>query len=146
MPQKEGGKGSKTAAIEDELLNRQTLSQFGRALEELGVHLIHAQSAPAKGRTEWLFKTFQDRLVKEMRLNDLKCGCVTGRYSSGLRKFGSPVNRGRISLRLWIIPGGCFVWPVHIKHKLAKRSLPTLFKNPKTGHFNLAKNRTFLNC
>lgn len=65
-------KGYKTPKIEDELLNRQTLSQFGRALEELGVHLIHAQSAPAKGRIERLFKTFQDRLVKEMRLKGLK--------------------------------------------------------------------------
>ncbi len=65
-------KGRKTLAIEDELLNRQALSQFGRALEELEVHLIHAQSAPAKGRIERLFKTLQDRLVKEMRLRGLK--------------------------------------------------------------------------
>jgi hypothetical protein len=65
-------KGSKKPTIEDELLNRQALSQFGRALEELGVHLIHAQSAPAKGRVERLFKTFQDRLIKEMRLRGLK--------------------------------------------------------------------------
>ena len=65
-------KGSKRPTIEDELLNKQTLSQFGRALEELGVKLIHAQSAPAKGRVERLFKTFQDRLVKEMRLRGIK--------------------------------------------------------------------------
>jgi transposase len=65
-------KGSKKPTIEDELLNRESLSQFGKALEELGVHLIHAQSAPAKGRVERLFKTFQDRLVKEMRLRGLK--------------------------------------------------------------------------
>lgn len=65
-------KGSKKPTIEDELLNRESLSQFGRALEELGVHLIHAQSAPAKGRVERLFKTFQDRLIKEMRLRGLK--------------------------------------------------------------------------
>lgn len=65
-------KGSKKPTIEDELLNKQALSQFGKALEELGVHLIHAQSAPAKGRVERLFKTFQDRLIKEMRLRGLK--------------------------------------------------------------------------
>jgi len=64
------GKGKPT--IEEELLNRQSLSQFARALDELGVHLIHAQSAPAKGRIERLFKTFQDRLTKEMRLRGLK--------------------------------------------------------------------------
>lgn len=61
-------KGKGEGTIEDQLLNRQSLSQFGRALEELGVRLIHAHSAPAKGRIERLFKTFQDRLVKEMRL------------------------------------------------------------------------------
>jgi hypothetical protein len=60
------------ATIEDQLLNRQAVSQFGRVLEELGVHFIHAQSAPAKGRVERLFKTFQDRLVKEMRLAGTK--------------------------------------------------------------------------
>lgn len=64
-------KSTKKQTIEDELLNRQALSQFGRALEELGVHFIHAQSAPAKGRIERLFKTFQDRLVKEMRLEGI---------------------------------------------------------------------------
>lgn len=65
-------KGHKTPTIEDELFNRQVLSQFGTALEELGVRLIHAQSAPAKGRIERLFKTLQDRLVKEMRLRNIK--------------------------------------------------------------------------
>lgn len=63
-------KGSKQT-IEDELLNRQALSHFGKALAELDVSLIHAQSAPAKGRVERLFKTFQDRLVKEMRLRGI---------------------------------------------------------------------------
>ena len=65
-------KGSKKPTIEDELMNREALSQFGRALNELGVDLIHAQSAPAKGRVERLFKTFQDRLIKEMRLRGIK--------------------------------------------------------------------------
>ena len=64
-------KSTKKQTTEDELLNRHSLSQFGRALEELGVHFIHAQSAPAKGRIERLFKTFQDRLVKEMRLRNI---------------------------------------------------------------------------
>jgi DNA-binding Lrp family transcriptional regulator len=65
-------KGSKKPTIEDELLNRQALSRFGKALDELGVFLIHAKSAPAKGRVERLFKTLQDRLVKEMRLKGVK--------------------------------------------------------------------------
>lgn len=44
------------------------MSQFERALKELNVEVIHAHSAPAKGRVERLFRTLQDRLVKELRL------------------------------------------------------------------------------
>ena len=43
-------------------------SQCGRARGELGVELIPAQAPQAKGRVERLFKTVQDRLVKELRL------------------------------------------------------------------------------
>jgi len=56
------------ASIQDELSDQRPLSQFERALKELGVEVIHATSAPAKGRVERLFGTLQDRLVKEMRL------------------------------------------------------------------------------
>jgi len=48
------------------------LSQFERALKELGVELIHALSPQAKGRIERLFGVLQDRLVKEMRLRGIK--------------------------------------------------------------------------
>ncbi|MEX2364626.1 MAG: ISNCY family transposase [Balneolaceae bacterium] len=44
------------------------LTQFGRAMKELGVEIIYAHSAPAKGRVERAFETLQDRLVREMRL------------------------------------------------------------------------------
>lgn len=44
------------------------MSQFERALNELEVETIYANSPQAKGRIERLFKTFQDRLIKEMRL------------------------------------------------------------------------------
>ncbi len=43
-------------------------TQFGRALEELGIVWIAAHSPQAKGRIERLFGTLQDRLVKQMRL------------------------------------------------------------------------------
>ena len=43
-------------------------TQFGRALNELGIEWIAAHSPQAKGRIERLFETLQDRLVKEMRL------------------------------------------------------------------------------
>jgi hypothetical protein len=44
------------------------VSQFERAMDELGVEVIHAWSPQAKGRIENLFGTLQDRLVKELRL------------------------------------------------------------------------------
>jgi len=58
--------------IEDELANKLPKSQFERALEELGVIVIHAYSPQAKGRIERLFKTLQDRLIKEMRLKGIR--------------------------------------------------------------------------
>ncbi|MBU1853008.1 MAG: ISNCY family transposase [Candidatus Omnitrophica bacterium] len=59
-------------SIEDELNNIAPLSQFERALKELGVEVIHANSPQAKGRVERLFETFQDRLIKELRLEEAK--------------------------------------------------------------------------
>src|SRR5579872_1809917 len=44
------------------------LTQFGRALSELGIELIRAHSPQAKGRVERSFGTAQDRWVKELRL------------------------------------------------------------------------------
>jgi hypothetical protein len=53
------------------------MSQFQRAAEELGINVIHANSPQAKGRVERLFRTFQDRLIKEMRLANV-CGIEEG--------------------------------------------------------------------
>jgi hypothetical protein len=44
------------------------VTQFGRALQELGIDLICARSPQAKGRIERSFGTAQDRWVKELRL------------------------------------------------------------------------------
>lgn len=43
-------------------------TQFGRALHELDIELIYANSPQAKGRVERANQTLQDRLIKEMRL------------------------------------------------------------------------------
>jgi hypothetical protein len=51
--------------------NHELMTQFQRASKELGIHLITAHSPQAKGRVERLFKTLQDRLVKEMRLRGI---------------------------------------------------------------------------
>jgi transposase len=46
-------------------------TQIERALEELGITLITANSPQAKGRIERLFKTFQDRLINELYFNNI---------------------------------------------------------------------------
>lgn len=61
-------KSTAKPTIDDELSNREHLSQLERAAKELGINIIHANSAPAKGRVERSFRTDQDRLVKEIRL------------------------------------------------------------------------------
>lgn len=48
--------------------NAELMTQFGRAMMDLAITLIPANSPQAKGRVERLFKTLQDRLIKEMRL------------------------------------------------------------------------------
>jgi hypothetical protein len=58
--------------IEEELAGKELLSEFERALGELGVRVIHADSPQAKGRIERLFRTFQDRVIKEMRLRGIR--------------------------------------------------------------------------
>jgi hypothetical protein len=47
------------------------LSQFGRALNELDIELICANSPQAKGRVERANRTLQDRLIKELRLQTI---------------------------------------------------------------------------
>ncbi|MBS0645015.1 MAG: ISNCY family transposase [Verrucomicrobia bacterium] len=50
---------------------KEGLTQVGRALKELDVELICANSPQAKGRVERMFNTLQDRLIKEMRLRGI---------------------------------------------------------------------------
>jgi hypothetical protein len=46
----------------------QGMTQFGRALAELNIDILCANSSQAKGRVERVNRTLQDRLVKELRL------------------------------------------------------------------------------
>ena len=51
--------------------NHDTLTQFQRALNKLHIEEILANSPQAKGRVERLFRTLQDRLIKELRLANI---------------------------------------------------------------------------
>jgi transposase len=51
-----------------DLKSGQGMTQFGRALAELDIEILCANSSQAKGRVERVNRTLQDRLVKELRL------------------------------------------------------------------------------
>src|SRR5260370_38605084 len=44
------------------------MTQFGRALSELNIEILCANTSQAKGRVERAHQSVQDRLVKELRL------------------------------------------------------------------------------
>ena len=46
-------------------------TQFGRAMQELDIQILCANSPQAKGRVERVIQTLQDRLVKELRLRQI---------------------------------------------------------------------------
>ena len=55
------------------------MTQFGRAMNELNIEILCANSSQAKGRVERANRTLQDRLVKELRLagvSDMEAGNV----------------------------------------------------------------------
>lgn len=56
------------ATIAEQLEGEEPLTQFGRALKELDIEPIFADSPQAKGRIERSWGTFQDRLISELRL------------------------------------------------------------------------------
>jgi hypothetical protein len=82
-------------SIAEQLAGRKPKSQFERALDELGVEVIHADSPQAKGRIERLFGTFQDRLIKEMRLAGINSLDEANRFLSGYL----PIYNRRFSLK-----------------------------------------------
>src|SRR6267154_1700449 len=76
--------------VEEQLAGKRQPTQFGRALQQLGVTFIAAHSPQAKGRVERLWGVLQDRLSSELRLAralDLDSA------NAVLRKFIADYNR-----------------------------------------------------
>lgn len=82
-------------SVAEQLAGRRPQSQFERSVEELGSQVIHARSPQAKGRIERLFGTFQDRLIKEMRL----AGISTLDAANGFLGIYLPIYNRRFSVR-----------------------------------------------
>ncbi len=77
------------ASLAEQLAGKEPQTQFGRAMEALGVELILANSPQAKGRVERMNGTLQDRLVKELRLAGISDLASANRFLDGkyLRAF-----------------------------------------------------------
>jgi transposase len=76
--------------VEEQLAGKRQPTQFARALEQLGITFIAANSPQAKGRVERLWGVLQDRLTSELRLAqaaDIDSANVV------LRKFIADYNR-----------------------------------------------------
>ncbi len=75
--------------------NPEFMTQFERAMKELDVRVICANSPQAKGRIERSFGTLQDRMVKEMRLLDIKTRDEGNKY---IREHYMPDHNKRFSV------------------------------------------------
>jgi len=76
--------------VEEQLIGKRQPTQFGRALEQLGVTFIAANSPQAKGRVERLWGVLQDRLTSELRLAKV---AEIDSANAVLRKFITDYNR-----------------------------------------------------
>lgn len=86
-------------SIAQQLAGEIPLSEFERLLKELEVDVIHANTPQAKGRVERLFKTLQDRLVKELRLAGIKTleeanRCLDGYLPGFNERFSVTASNG----------------------------------------------------
>jgi hypothetical protein len=66
--------------IHQQLKGEDAQTQIERALKELGVQIIYANSPQAKGRVERAWGTFQDRLCSELRLHNISTLEAANRY------------------------------------------------------------------
>jgi hypothetical protein len=118
-------KTNRQTNVDEELRDELPLSQFARAMKELGIEIIFANSPHAKGRVERGFKTHQDRLVKELRLANIS---DIAKANDFLQKIYIPKHNSKFA----VIPASSFNAhrPLLKEHKLndilCKRTIRTL--------------------
>src|ERR1700691_5118754 len=90
--------------LAEQLAGKQAPTQLGRAFELLGIKQIPDYSPQAKGRIERAWRTFQDRLVSELRLARAttlpQASTVLARFLSDYnQKFGKPAPQSGVAYR-----------------------------------------------
>lgn len=86
---------NRPANVEEQLNAKDPITQFTRAMGELGIEVILAGSPQAKGRVERGFRTHQDRLVKELRLAGISTMADANRF---LREVYIPEHNRRYAV------------------------------------------------
>lgn len=95
--------------------NQDMMTQFERAMKQLNVRVIHANTPQAKGRVEKMNGTFQRRLVKEMRL--AKVNTITE-----ANKFLRDVFIPKFNKQFAVVPKK----PADLHHRLSDKQLKEL--------------------
>jgi hypothetical protein len=92
--------------VAEQLAGPERQTQFGRALAQLGVELILANSPPAKGRVERMNGVRPDRLVKALRLAGINDLASANRFldETYLREF--PRRFARVAASSLDVPQG----------------------------------------
>jgi transposase len=77
-------------------VSKERLTQVGRALAQLGIEHIAAYSPEARGRSERMFGTLQDRLPKELRLAGITTMAAANRF---IAEAYLPAHNARFMVR-----------------------------------------------
>jgi transposase len=88
-----------------EAVDKERLTQVGRALAQLGIEHIPAYSPEARGRSERMFATLQDRLAKELALAGITAIAAANRF---IREVYLPAHNARF-MRPPALPDSAFV-------------------------------------
>jgi hypothetical protein len=76
------------------------ITQFGRALADLNIDIICANSPQAKGRVERAFGTVQDRMVKELRLAEVSTIAAANAWLPGfIKDYNARFGREPVSAK-----------------------------------------------
>ena len=92
-------------SIDDQLKGKTVnLTQFGRAMKELGINIIKAYSPQAKGRVERLWGTLQSRLPVEFKINGITTMEAANAFLAGFivkynEKFGVEPEDSTLAFR-----------------------------------------------
>lgn len=92
-------------------VDKQNLTQFGRALRQLGIEMIAAYSPEARGRSERAFGTHQGRLPQELALAGITTMAAANRYLKDIylpafnAEFAQPAMEEGTAFVPWV--GGC---------------------------------------